>query len=58
MRCKALIIASVYLISMIPSIAIGGSPIKYSESITFPGCEFRVFFPTKIKKKNVLVNGI
>ena len=40
------------------SIAIGGPPIKYSEVITFPSCEFRVHFPTKTQRKTVYVNDI
>ena len=38
--------------------AIGGPPIEYSEAVTFPGCEFRVYFPTKTQRKTAYANGI
>jgi hypothetical protein len=61
------IIASIITISWILITVIGtletlhstGEPkIKYSETITFPGCEFQVHFPIKTKQKTIYANGI
>jgi len=53
----SLAIASACLFSL-SNTAIGGSTIKYSEPVTFPGCEFRVHFPTKTQRKTAYSNGI
>lgn len=37
--------------------AVGGQSIQYSETITFPDCEFRVHFPTKTQQKIAYANG-
>lgn len=52
-----LTILGTWLFSISGSV-IGGPTIKYSETITFPGCEFQVHFPTKTLKKKTYNNGI
>ena len=53
-----LIVFTVWLFFIINSTADGGSPIAYSEPVTFKGCEFRVFFPTKTQHKRAFANEI
>jgi len=47
-----------WLFFTVSGTAVGGSPITYSEPLTFTGCEFRVFFPTKTQQKRAFANGI
>lgn len=58
MKNKCLIFITVWFLFSAGGTAIGGSSVTYSEPITFSGCEFRVFFPTKTKQKKLFVNGI
>lgn len=46
-----------FLLLVIFGSAVGDSPINYSESISFPGCEFQVHFPTKTQRKMAYANG-
>ena len=46
-----------WLLSLSGSV-VGGQPIKYSETITFPSCEFRVHFPAKTQRKMAYANDI
>lgn len=52
------IFVAVWLLFTANVTAIGSSSISYSESTTFEGCEFRVFFPTKTQQKQTFANGI
>lgn len=55
-NCIALIMACLFFMPI--GSALSGSTITYSEPAIFSGCEFRVFFPTKTKRKSAFANGI
>lgn len=45
------------IILLFPRTAFSDSGIKYTESITFPNCEFKVSFPSKTISKKKYING-
>jgi len=56
---RIIIVLILILVTKLPvNIVRGGSPISYSQTVTWPHCEYRVKFPTKTEERSMIFDGV